>query len=619
MKRIYRADIERGELFFNEMPLKGKEDPIIPSKATEITVVRYGSSMDNMRWYFCSEYFCLRDKLAILPKDFTGTIARNIADGTPLASNSKPENTCPFCKGGQITQSKGAVEGKTVVWRHYTKSSGAVEEYHYIGFLSGEGHPTKKSPPCCYTGKKILRLNDKEKGAEKGYFEDLKPFFLNSGKPTIINFNAPNATSATSASAFVTSASMLPYVPDPQPYDVIRQSINSPGYIFVKSNVHPLKPGQFGILPGPFDKYFTQRSDSFIGEAKGTGTLRLRSKGDGFGRIGVERGYRDTRIGKENSFPTESLFAVLAPLLQRESIEQVRARFLELFTGEAGVRLFVTANFGNLVHEFHQPSEHIEGLIAEEFNQSATSLSIGPSRSFVEWVKAKLRMSVTPTNQYAVERIYNSYNRFIAFLEDPKQAKELRHFAGILAEPGLMAENTRGLQLIVLEWAMNDDKHAPQIRCSPYGFSLARHKENDFAFVWRDSKGYYELLFYTKNTLAAGSTSASNETTWRWEHDNYRDWPPIAMKRIREYMSQCASSYRSLYTPQQGIDSNALITISDAHALVGRLPIGIVRDSYNHACFLLYNYKSGLITKNMPLVPLPIVDDGSLSLETYLY
>jgi hypothetical protein len=83
--------------------------------------------------------------------------------------------------------------------------------------------------------------------------------------------------------------------------------------------------------------------------------LRLQSKGAGFARIGVEQGYKDTHLGKEGSMPTESLFGVLAPLFHRDTIEQMRSRFVEIMTGPAGVYLFVNANFGNLVHEFYEP------------------------------------------------------------------------------------------------------------------------------------------------------------------------------------------------------------------------------------------------------------------------
>jgi hypothetical protein len=192
--------------------------------------------------------------------------------------------------------------------------------------------------------------------------------------------------------------------------------------------------------------------------------------------------------------PTESLFGVLAPLLHRDTIEQVRSRFVEIMTGPAGVNLFINANFGNLVHEFYEPTDSVPGAIVDAGNVNdrslSTSISVGgPSREFIEWVTTNLGIPITSTNQYAVERIYKSYKRFMAFLNDPKQPKELRHFSSILAEPGLMKDNNRGLQLIVLEWAMDNDATSPRIRCSPYGFSLARHKQNDFAFVWLLGRG----------------------------------------------------------------------------------------------------------------------------------
>jgi hypothetical protein len=85
-------------------------------------------------------------------------------------------------------------------------------------------------------------------------------------------------------------------------------------------------------------------------------------------------------------------------------------------------------------------------------------------------------------------------------------------------------------------------------------------------------------------------------------------------------MSQCASSYRSLYTPQQGINPDAIITSRDVREILGRDPIGVVRDSYNHACFLLFMARSGIrYARDMPMVPLPIVDDGSFYRNMRLY
>ena len=303
MKNIYKKEITEGKLFFNEMPIKGDEDPIVPKGALEVSIVKYGSSPDKINWYFCPEYFCLRDKIMLLEKDFASNKDR---EGLP-----KPENSCPFCRGTLIDlKNQKPIEGRTVIHRATVMGS-TTDRALYIRLLKGDSNPKR---PCCYKanpkGKNNLRLED-------GDFEHIKSIFLESDKPTIINLDKPLEITAP-----VKKAEKEPkdyYKPDPQSYEVLKYSVNHPGSIFVKDNVHPLKAGQYGILPAPFDKYFAQNSKTFIGEAKGTGTLRLRSNGAGFARIGVEQGYKDTHIGKEQSLPTESLFAVLAPL-DRKSV-----------------------------------------------------------------------------------------------------------------------------------------------------------------------------------------------------------------------------------------------------------------------------------------------------------
>lgn len=116
---------------------------------------------------------------------------------------------------------------------------------------------------------------------------------------------------------------------------------------------------------------------------------------------------------------------------------------------------------------------------------------------------------MTSNNQTAIKRIHNAHVRFVEFMNDRSQRKELRHLTSFLAEPGLLTES--GLQLIVLEWtppkAREEVEAHVTVRCSPYGFSMDRHRQSDFAFVWRDAQGYYELFVHTQSEAKRGRCS----------------------------------------------------------------------------------------------------------------
>jgi hypothetical protein len=245
--------------------------------------------------------------------------------------------------------------------------------------------------------------------------------------------------------------------------------------------------------------------------------------------------------------PTESLLGVLAPLLDYNSIEEVRQRILAVCMP----RLFVSLNFGNLVHEFYDPTDPEPGheIDARNVADVASTASASGTNLLQGWSQKNLAVTLNATNQPAVKRIYDAYRNFRRFMKDTSQRKEIRHLTSLLAEPGLLTKN--GLQIILLEWDMPQNRQEGKpvsIRCSPYGFSMDRHRQSDFAFVWKDSNGLYELIVYTKNTPPPHET---HESVVRWSSFNRRDWPLIVKDRINEYMYKCQSNYRSLYTLQQ--------------------------------------------------------------------
>jgi hypothetical protein len=98
-----------------------------------------------------------------------------------------------------------------------------------------------------------------------------------------------------------------------------------------------------------------------------------------------------------------------------------------------------------------------------------------------------------------------------------------------------------------------------------------RNKKNDFAFISRTLKyigstenvyARYELYLHTSNKPAKGGEGEIHETIIRWDYASRRFWPEIVQRRVDEYMTQCQSRYRSIYTSQEGVDPMAMIPLS---------------------------------------------------------
>ena len=77
---------------------------------------------------------------------------------------------------------------------------------------------------------------------------------------------------------------------------------------------------------------------------------------------------------------------------------------------------------------------------------------------------------------------------------------------------------------------------------------------------------------------AKGGISEIHETIVRWEYTSRKIWPEIVRTRIDEYMNQCQSRYRSLYSLQEGIHSMAMIPLSKAVESSPKRPEGIIKD-----------------------------------------
>jgi hypothetical protein len=617
MLEIYEKEISAGELFFNVYPFRSDKDQKKAGKgginhdALEITVSRYSSDPKKDIYLFCPLLFCLRDNLMVLEEDFESDTDRE--------GNKKTKYTCPFCKGIEIPLPRDRIIKNATVFRRKPRPT-STKPHLYIGFLGSlekSKNPEGFALPCCFTKIQTdgIRISDPE-------YRDFAAVTVSSDKGRVLDLvegetapKEPILPATIKKNAEIVSKEK--YIP----YKIVFSKLHT---AYIKdANKYPLGPGDAAILPEPLEDYFQQISSTFV--SRTTSQQKLKTKGQGFLRIGVESGPTQSKCDSLPKY-TESLFGVLAPLLSKNSSKEVRELLLTTIQGGGGPRLFVNANFGNLVNEFYVPSD--PDIVPE---RTAETLMDKPKPGGITnvlktWASTHLGISATERNSYAIRRIYKSYNRFVAFLQDSTQRKDLRHLSTFLTEPGLLATNPNGLQLIVLEWS--EGQESVVVRCSPYGFSKERHGANDFAFVWRNADGLYELLLYTKNASASGPTGAVHDTIIRWEHvDKYSTedpWPRIVKDRVNEYMKKCKSQYTSLFTSQMGIESK-LVPLSVA--LTTEIPVpykegltkqiipnGVVRDSYNHAVFVVYSLK-----KAGPMIAMPIADDGYMPQSQQLY
>jgi hypothetical protein len=622
MLKTYEKEINAGDLYFNTYPLQKTEKEKMPGDkipghgrilgtATEITISRYGSSKDNIRYYFCPNLFCLRDKIMILEEDFS--------DENDRSGKFKGVATCPFCGGKEIRNRNKAESNRTILRRKGNKTSN--KPHLFIGFLKKDKSDVDKMQlPCCYALHQTLRITDSA-------FERLKSLQVRSDRGTFLDTEVVDEMDASAdadarakerAKTIKKSAS-APIRPTIN-YAIIFGDIDK-AYI-LEENKHPLEPGKLALLPPLFNDYFQQDYSKLVKRIGSQQKLQANSRG--FLRIGPEIGPLSAKCDTPSK-PTESLFGVLAQLLYKNSIEEVRDLFLNAIDGPSGVRTFVNANFGNLVNEFYMPSDpdYVSEAEPENVSDNADPDFIELYRS---WGDKHLGISVNDSNIYAVRRIYKSWTRFREeFLESKTARKDLRHLTSFLSEPNLLSTNRRGLQIIILEWTPGQETIS--VQCNTYGFSRARHEENDVAFVWRDQNGYYELLVYTENI--AGRGAEEHNTITRWKYRDRAEWPRIIKDRVNEWMSKCQSKYYSIFTSQMGVDSNALIPLSKAlttpitvpykEKSYEVLPYGIVRDSYNHAVFVVYPLKPKNPDSDTPMIAMPIVDDGYMPTTQQLY
>ena len=589
MKDIYSDDITSGRVLFIEYPVK-KGFPVPTSKSSKtevITTLRYGSNLlpGQANIYICSEYWCIKDELVVLKADFEGVLDRK--------NHPKDKNSCPFCRGGLITNRDVVTEGKTVIERIGKDKESGSKKHLFINFLNKTPHPLGLYLPCCFILNHTIQ-------------EDKEPAFK-SLKNSAQKFADPVAPAL--AASVAAAAQPVPFVPHlskkddvkiiPVNYKTALDAIKTT-YI-VGAEKLPLeltKAGpQIGIVPKTVDTYFTQDSlgsrdtpglvvqthtvwklmtDNITGEQNASGFFRLAAENN-----------------KRNQ--ADSFLAAVAPYFTMNSAAELKT-FILSFVQPI---VFLSLNYGNFLFDFYNP------------NTPAPPFKV--LRDFAQ--KRFLMPSATGIAQESLIRVWKGFTAFEAFMKDTSHVKEYRQFAQIFSTPNLLywteggRQRMNGILFIVLEVGSDG---SVEVRCPPYGVSPAQTGEGgcDIAFILHYYSGVWEPLFYTHNDPVEGVF----ENTLVFTRDTRASWPNIVEQRVAEYEKMCHSSGLGMYTDSPFVEAKTLLPISTAMTLAepGVVEVhAIMRDSYNHVSSVVFRV-------NQELIIVPVVDDGTIYLSTLI-
>jgi len=576
MRDIYDED---EDLIFIEYPLRDKKNPTIGKDKEVLYVLKYGSDPSNQNYFVCSEYFCIRDDIILRKHEFEFGIKaedgsfEKTKDGHYLDRERKPKNMneCPFCHGKVIKEKDSVKSGETVLKRK-NKPKKDIPQL-FIRFLTKKKNPDGLSLPCCFVDPDVIRYEQPDFNHIRIYEEK----FMKSKGPSV----APIATEVAQE--------------DLPEYGLLRLTLHNKN--IVDPEKYPLPVGKVGICPIVLDKYLGQVTKSFIEQISST-RQGLKPNAEGFLRIGVQNGPKQRN---------NSLLAALAPLLGNANKNENDREEIILNTPEDVISfikksisplIFQSLNFGNLVMEFYNPSDP------------------SPTQNELElWTKRELHIEklITKdiniaTRRDYIERLYNSYKNFIAFLENPAKPKELRQFVHMLAEPGVLTK--RGLIIITLDYSKNPNLLDTEIivRCPLQGYSTNTYMQNDFAFLTHDPNGIWEPLIYTRNIPASGSVVSKHYGDYTLQASQFPKLPNEIQVRIREFKEKCNSSGLGAYTSQIGVKPDKLIPkyILLYARETERVPVGLVRDAYNHLVAATF------LSPKEKLIAVPLADDGSL-------
>lgn len=586
----YRPDMERNEIDiitygFEKAEVSIRKTPL-PYKSVQereehtFMVLKYGTDITNQKYYLCAEYFCLRDEIIVRKDEFLGTKFRENAD-PHLVGKQKEPNRCPFCNGKLIANFPEVKEGETVFPREVNISN-KLKKHTHIGFYTKRLHPEGFGLPCCFTSKQTISSSDQ-------WFNPLKEMSRKLRKAGAeFEEGEEEEDEEEDEDDDISSDRKIPNYQDTL-QRVYRKYI-------VGAEKMPLEIGdepQIGLLPPELNEYFKQNIADITQRAQIRQELKADAKG--FLRIGV-----DNRGGHRS----ESFLAAIAPFLRLNSADQVR----DLLKLKITPRVFLSANYGNLMMEFFDPRVPERPVLVNEIRDFASK-----------------RLQIKRKDQLPyVTRIYKSYLNFMgdpraegphkpSFLDDRAAFKEYRQFASLLAQPDILTP--RGIVFLVLDIQQDG---SIRVQCPPYGYNETMRNADIGILLHKGDM--WEPIFFTENRLPTATEAAKHFVTLRFQKAREASWPPILGKRVEEFKQQCKGPDVGQYTGLQMIKRGAkLINLSVAIRIFAE-PYsvhGVIRDTYNHivACV----FKADPDQDDSTLIALPVTDDGIIRPELQVY
>jgi hypothetical protein len=440
--------------------LKDMQDRIAAQQTKPLwIVVRVGTIEDNPNFYICSEFWCVRDDLPLIPREFRGTTFRN--------GNPKQANSCPFCGGRSIHDKKHPVAGETVIKRQPTGKSDKVAKY--AGFMKGLYHPELYPLPCCFVDPNNLKPSE---GAKIQM--EVEP---ERAEPVVAVTDHENRDRPFSPVAKKGSAQNRWYIPN---QNILGRKT---------MDWFELEKGAVGIPPASVNNLLGQSPEHFLTKNKGVTSDKINSyltvPATAFVRYGLGGRVRD---------PGQNILSLIA--YAKYATEQfitaddkqsipTNAEVLDSLFGEKEVEFihaFTQANYGTLLHEFSTPGMELTQLYTEE--QLRT------------WC-GRLGIRLPEQRAYAVN-LFMAWNNFKNYVYDVKDNKDLELWEMLFATPGLFTRTG----CLIVKIQLGRDGTAT-IACPRFGVSAhSQYEKPPVLFILEDVKtGLYDpLVLYEATT-----------------------------------------------------------------------------------------------------------------------
>ncbi len=551
-------------------------------------VVRAGTGRAN--YYICAEFWCIRDDLPIIDKEFTGKISRR--------GQAKPANTCPFCGGREIPRDQVPKAGETVLRRGNTTKAATGVVARYAGFGTELYHPKGFVVPCCFTDPGNV-IPPEESAPFPAPIVDLPPIQQEGPKTpkkaeAVDVIAVRNLMDVFHSIRIKLDAKEVEGVAEGTKVEVAARAIVR-AYILAATSF-PLELGKVGLVSEAVDAFLGQDHKQYLESPKhGKIYTHPKLRGKAFFRLGL--GTKLRNIG--NMILQLIAFAGAAvsqnvPPFQAVALspEQVVTDLLE--TREAEMfRAFQQANYGTLPAEFADPENRPTAGVLQE------------------WCG---RMGIPlPAQRAHAAFLYGAWSRFRAYMADATQRKELRLWEHLFAAPGLFS--TTGVILAVITTDEND--HV-RIRCPSLGIAprfQSTSAQPPVLFLYEDRRTQIvePLIFYEgpDNLLGVvdpslpdfSKLSAPVQSALRSFYADYFDTTTGCARPAPVEYPWAAEK------PQGGIPRlGGLITILQKPANENMTIRNIVRDRTRRVVGLA-------VTVGALAVFLPAVDDGTIDIS----